>query len=138
MLDRKSLGTFGEDLAVEYLKKRGYKILDRNWRVKFGEIDIVAKKPFGAAQGEGDAFVFVEVKTLTSQRANDSTSQGGYEFRPEDHFTPQKQRKIKRLAELWLLQNKKENRPWQIDLLAITSGPEGPRMQHYPQAVIGS
>ncbi len=44
----------GEDLAAEYLKRRGYKILHRNFRTRFGEIDIVAKK--------GKTLVFVEVK----------------------------------------------------------------------------
>ncbi len=50
----KNMGNKGEDLACEYLKRQGYKILERNFRSKLGEIDIIAK--------EKDTLVFVEVK----------------------------------------------------------------------------
>ncbi len=55
VVDNKSVGIKGENLAVKYLKKNGYKILERNWRTKFGEVDIIALKE--------DVIVFVEVKT---------------------------------------------------------------------------
>lgn len=51
-------GNYGEDLACEYLKKQGYKIIERNFRIRGGEIDIVAK--------DGETLVFVEVKTRWS------------------------------------------------------------------------
>ncbi|MBI4038419.1 YraN family protein [Candidatus Daviesbacteria bacterium] len=51
-------GNYGEDLACDYLKKHGYKILERNYRIRGGEIDIVAK--------DGDTLVFIEVKTRYS------------------------------------------------------------------------
>ena len=53
------LGKYGEDLAIKFLKRKGYKILQRNFRSKFGEIDIIAQ--------EQDTLVFVEVKTRWSQ-----------------------------------------------------------------------
>lgn len=53
-------GDYGEDLACKYLKKLGYKILERNFRIRGGEIDIVAK--------EGDMLVFVEVKARWSHQ----------------------------------------------------------------------
>lgn len=57
-MNNKLTGNYGEDLACEYLKKQGYKILERNYRIRGGEIDIVAK--------EGDTLVFVEVKARWS------------------------------------------------------------------------
>lgn len=54
-MNTKRIGDIGEEKATQYLKKKGYKILDRNYRCRFGEIDIVAKYR--------DYIVFVEVKT---------------------------------------------------------------------------
>jgi len=54
-LNTKKIGDMGEEKAVQYLKKQGYKILDRNYRCRFGEIDIIAKYK--------DYIVFIEVKT---------------------------------------------------------------------------
>lgn len=56
---KKNLGDFGEDMAQMYLTKNGYNVIHRNYLVKGGEIDIVAK--------EGKALVFVEVKTRSSE-----------------------------------------------------------------------
>lgn len=57
-MSTKITGDYGEDLACEYLKKQGYKILERNYRIRGGEIDIVAH--------DGDYLVFVEVKARFS------------------------------------------------------------------------
>lgn len=54
----KDLGRKGEALAVKYLKRQGYKIIERNFRLRSGEIDIVAR--------DGNQLVFVEVKTRSS------------------------------------------------------------------------
>jgi putative endonuclease len=52
-------GQLGEQIAVDYLEKAGYRIIQRNYRCQFGEIDIIAK--------EGDTIVFVEVKSRRSE-----------------------------------------------------------------------
>lgn len=54
-LDHLEKGKLGEDAACRYLKKNGYKIIERNYRYSFGEIDIIARK--------GETYVFIEVKT---------------------------------------------------------------------------
>ena len=58
MATHNDLGEKGEELAVEFLQKKGYKILDRNWRFKKAEVDIIAQK--------NEVLIIVEVKTRTS------------------------------------------------------------------------
>ena len=57
MTDKKEIGNFGEDFTSKFLKKSGYKILERNYHSRYGEIDIIASK--------GAVLAFVEVKTRT-------------------------------------------------------------------------
>ncbi len=77
MATHNDLGTLGEDLAIDYLIKQGYQILERNYRYQKGEVDILAKKD--------DALVAVEVKTRT----------GNYFGHPHEFV---KQKKIKLLV----------------------------------------
>jgi len=58
-LSKKGIGNSGEDLAVEYLKSKGYKILERNWRCHHYEVDIIAKN-------KENLLIIVEVKTRTT------------------------------------------------------------------------
>lgn len=58
-MDKTSLGKVGEDIACQFLKKNGYKIIERNFRIRGGEIDIIAL--------DADTLVYVEVKTRTTQ-----------------------------------------------------------------------
>ena len=100
----KTLGDIGEKIAEEYLKGKGYKILDINFRYKkLGEIDLVAEK--------GGEVIFFEVKTRMKK--------GISEFMPEDNITYQKQKKLIKLAQIWLAKRKLNEVDWQIDILAI-------------------
>ena len=84
LTERRKRGNLGERLAARHLKKNGYKILERNYADKDAEIDIISKKE--------DTLVFVEVKARTVP----SSSQR--ESRPASAVTPEKQKKIIRLA----------------------------------------
>ncbi len=115
-MSTKDLGDKGEDLACEYLVKNGYKILGRNYRINFGEIDIIAKKRGLFA---GKAIHFVEVKTLS----------GNDNIYPEEHVDRRKQIKLRQLAEIWLSKNPSttlgtgkypQDIPYQIDIVAIS------------------
>lgn len=86
-LYKKLLGIKGERLTIKYLKKQGYKILEKNYSTKFGEADIIAKKD--------NNIVFVEVKTRTSERFGTPSQAVGYD----------KQRKYKNLALFYMQQN---------------------------------
>ncbi|MDI2097713.1 YraN family protein [Ruicaihuangia caeni] len=83
MAQKDRLGREGESLAAEYLERRGYTIVERNWRCRSGEVDIVAEH-----QGE---LVLVEVKTRSSEAF-------GHPFAA---ITPAKQSRLRRLAGLW-------------------------------------
>ena len=58
MTHKSEVGKFGEDLALIYLKRQGYKIIERNFRIRGGEIDIIAQ--------DNNTLVYIEVKTRTS------------------------------------------------------------------------
>jgi len=123
-MDSKVTGNLGENIAGKFLRDKGYRILDKNYSSKFvsgpqrGEIDIIAKK---------DGIIsFVEVKTLSDSPAygpllaKASDGQGRAVFNPEDKVDYQKQRKIIKTAEAWLVENKIPfNSKWQIDVVAI-------------------
>lgn len=100
-LNRRKEGSFGEELAAEFLQKNGYLILERNYRFGRGEIDLIAK--------DGEELVFVEVK------ARRSISYGP----PEDAITPAKERQILAVAEGYLYEKKIDIQPCRFDVIAI-------------------
>lgn len=124
-MDNKELGQFGEDIAVNFLLNKGYRILGRNYikiwtsRIK-GEIDIVAKK--------NGIVSFIEVKTsLTSNN-----------FSPEDRVDFKKQRKLARLSQSWLEENNISlESPWQIDVISVVTGAgkDGTSIFHFENIV---
>jgi len=122
-----SLGKFGEDLACEYLVKKGYKIIERNFRRPWGELDIIAKAP-------DKTLVFVEVKTLRQSSGQAPEKQ----LSPEDQLTRSKLQKLKRTACLYAGHNAKlikDNKGWQIDLIALTINEKGCDIKHYENIV---
>ena len=99
-MDRRILGKSGELFAEKFLERRGYEILERNFRCKLGEIDLVARE-----RGE---VVFVEVK---------SRKETAFGF-PEEQLSWKKQKKLWRLAEYYLKRYPKDQ-PARIDVVAI-------------------
>lgn len=104
-------GEIGEKLAADYLKKQGYKVLSRNFRTKFGELDIICKK--------GRVLVFVEVKAIMIGDLRFAISHLLF-FSPEQHFTKQKITRLKRAIEIFLIKNKLSSETEQrLDLIAL-------------------
>jgi len=99
--DNKSLGARGETIAVAYLKGQRFVILERNFRCKGGEVDIVAR--------DGKTLVFVEVKS----RRNASYGP------PQLSVTPFKQRQISKAALTWLAKNHHQDCSARFDVIAI-------------------
>jgi len=110
------IGNAGQRFAEKFLRQKGYKFIERNWRAKFGEIDIIYQKPAPGGfikrlfnRGPGD-WVFVEVKALV----NGSTA-----FQPEDHVNPAKQQKLRQLASAYLSYKHIPDIGYQIDVVAV-------------------
>jgi len=96
----KTLGQLGESMAVNYLKKHKYSIVETNFRTRFGEIDIIAQ--------EGDILVFVEVKTRS-----------GKDFGlPQEAVGFKKQNKMVRMALKYVSDHQYKD-TWRIDVVAI-------------------
>jgi putative endonuclease len=95
-------GQRGEDRAVEYLRDRGYSVIERNFRCRLGEIDIVAR--------DGDTLVFVEVRTRTDGRCGTAL----------ETITPAKQRRIARVAEFYLTARRAHGAACRFDVIGIT------------------
>jgi putative endonuclease len=104
-LSRNEIGAHGEQLAVEHLQGLGLRILARNWRCRYGELDVIA------AEG-ADTLVFVEVKTRTGDGF------GGV----AEAVTPQKVRRIRRLAGLWLAGQESGWSQIRIDVIGVRLG----------------
>ena len=122
---KKEIGKLGEKIAEEFLKKKGYKILDKNYKFQIpgdlqrGEIDIVAKKK--------DTICFVEVKTLKDPKI---------EIFPEEKVNFSKKKKIIFAAESWLLKKKIPfDTKWQIDVISILIEGDKTKIFHFENAV---
>jgi len=125
MTSKLELGKFGEGVACKYLVSKGYKIIERNYRKPWGEIDIISRDPEGI-------LVFIEVKTV-GDNYGDSLS-----ITPEDQLTHSKLKKLQRTASLYMeclpanINNIDNNDfGWRIDLLALTIQGKNCLVKHY-------
>lgn len=94
-------GAAGENHAVRYLQSLGYRIIQRNYRTRIGEIDIIAR--------EGEVLVFVEVKTRTGQNFG----------LPQSAVDARKQFKITRVALTYLSEKKEHEASCRFDIVAV-------------------
>ncbi len=117
---RKKLGAWGESVATEHLRAKGYRIVERNWRCPSGEVDIIA--------WAGSQLVFVEVKTRRGR------SMGV----PEEALTLSKSKKLIELATVYVAELGQDI-DWRIDLVAVELDAAGRllRCEHIPNAVLG-
>ena len=98
------VGKAGEEMAIAYLRSKGYKILHCNWRFKKNEIDIIVQ--------QNDTTAFVEVKARTTDNKGN----------PEQFVTPAKQAEIKKAANQYIYDN--ETNKVRFDVIAITYWPD--------------
>ena len=111
------LGAHGEQLAVDFLTDEGLRVLDRNWRCRDGELDIVAR--------DGDALVFCEVKTRRG------TGFG----HPVEAVGRVKQRRLRTLAQRWLAAHDEHAPQLRFDVVGVLVRSEGPALvTHLPAA----
>lgn len=100
-MKRKETGDLGEKLAGDFLRERGYILIENNYRCTEGEVDIVAR--------HGNDLVFVEVRTKRSRVFGS----------PEESITPAKQEKLRTVAVRYLETHENLPESWRIDVVAI-------------------
>ncbi|MFB7875395.1 MULTISPECIES: YraN family protein [unclassified Nocardia] len=101
MGSKQALGAYGEKLAAQYLREAGMEIIARNWRCRYGELDLIVQDPSVTA--------FVEVKTRS-----------GLGFgTPAESVTFSKQQRIRRLALLWLAEQEGPWRRIRFDVVSV-------------------
>ena len=110
------LGNRGERIAAAHLIDSGLRVLDRNWRCREGELDIVAR--------EGNALVFCEVKT---RRAT------GFGH-PVEAVTPRKQRRLRTLAQRWLAAHDEHAPELRFDVVGVLVRPDRPALVSHLRA----
>ena len=115
-LNKRKRGTFGEDLAVDFLRKKGYRILERNYHFEHGEIDIIAE--------EHTMLVFVEVKARRSKLYGE----------PEDAVTPKKQNQVRHTADGYLMEKNIDDRACRFDVVAIDLDTKPNAIRHIEDA----
>jgi putative endonuclease len=121
MLSKSEIGKLGEDLACKYLIKKGYKVIERNYRKPWGELDIIAIDP-------DKTLIFVEVKTIRNNDVDNLL------ISPENQLTSVKLTKLQKMAILYvnnLTEQINTDNNWQIDLLALTIVGKNCHIKHY-------
>jgi putative endonuclease len=104
---RQELALIGEEHAARFLRSKGYRVRERNFRARGGEVDIVAE--------HGDALVFVEVKARSSTDFAD----------PRESVTPGKQKRIARAAAVYIARRERRERVTRFDVVEVLVTPEG-------------
>lgn len=108
--EKRKLGDIGENIACDFLQKRGFEIIERNYLRKWGEIDIVTKKR--------NIIRFIEVKSISFQRFDLDRVPHVTNYRPEDNMHPWKLKRLARIMQTYLLE-KKLDCDWQLDLVTV-------------------
>jgi putative endonuclease len=104
---RRRLGDAGEDAVAAWYQAAGYRVIERNWRCRAGELDVVVTI--------GDTLVFCEVKTRASTRFGV----------PVEAVTEAKQRRLRMLAARWLAEHNVRRRSLRFDVASVMRGTDG-------------
>ncbi len=105
------VGTIGEDAVCTYLKRKGFKVIDRNYLKKWGELDVVAIKD--------KKIHFIEVKSVT-RKFEDVPHETQVGYRPEDNMHPWKLQRLARTIQSYVLDKKvSDDTEWQFDVATV-------------------
>ncbi len=106
-----AIGQVGENIAAEYLARRGLRLIERNYRQKWGELDLVCEK--------GRVVHFVEVKTVSRELSLTHIPRE-YMLDPADNMHPGKLKRLARVIQTYLLGHFPDQEPdWQLDLVCV-------------------
>jgi putative endonuclease len=118
MRAKDAVGRYGEDVAAQHVLEAGWQVLDRNWRCRDGELDLVGL--------DGDELVVVEVKTRRS------TAYG----HPAEAVTRLKLARVRRLAAAWLAEHDQRVASVRVDVIAVLLPPRGAAVVEHLVGVI--
>jgi|SRR3989344_9397646 len=103
---KRKIGDIGEDVVCKYLETKGFRVIERNYLRKWGEIDIIAEK--------GNLLSFIEVKSVSRESGSRET------YRPEENVHPAKLKRLHRTIQTYLLDHKvPESMEWRIDIACV-------------------
>ncbi|XID95152.1 YraN family protein [Paenibacillaceae bacterium WGS1546] len=116
---RPAVGRAGEAAAADYLQRAGYTVVERNWRCRSGEIDLIAR--------DGGTLVFVEVRSRTNPLRYGTAAES---------VTFRKVRQVRELAAVYLKLSGSADEPIRFDVVAVTFGNDGSvaELKHIPGA----
>ena len=98
---KRKIGDIGEQIVAVYLETKGFRVLERNYLRKWGEIDIVAEK--------GQLLIFIEVKSVSREN-----------YRPEENMHPAKLKRLHRVIQTYLLDRKvPDSKEWRVDVACV-------------------
>ncbi len=116
---RRDVGKYGERQALRFLKRRGWRIVARNYICPLGELDLIVDN--------GEVLAFVEVKTRTHDRDAD----------PEENVDRAKRRQIERVATYWLRAHQLPERAYRFDVVTVVlNGRPTPHIRHIEEAFL--
>lgn len=123
------IGKLGEDLAVMFLEKHGYRLKERNYLRKYGEIDIICEN-----KGKLD---FFEVKAVSRGTLSSSVSSETL-HRPEENIDFRKIQRLRRVIETYLTENKLHEKQWEFNVVTveIIEGERRARIRLMPNIVL--
>lgn len=112
---KQEIGSLGEDIAAKYLENKGFSIITRNYRKKWGEIDIIAEK--------SQKLHFIEVKSVSCEnilKLKQDVSRVTDGYRPEDNIHPQKLKRLARTIQSYLFEKYPKTEPeWLFDAVTV-------------------
>ncbi len=112
LIHKQKIGRVGEDIAVKYLEKKGFEIIEQNYRKKYGEIDIIARK--------GKILHFIEVKSVSCETFPENVSCVTDEHRPEDNIHHKKLKRLSNTLQVYLFEKfPKEQPEWVFDVITV-------------------
>jgi len=115
-VNNRASGELGEEIASRYLTRKGYQVVERNYRTRRGELDLIARR--------GDTLVIVEVKLRRTAAYGD----------PLDAVTPRKQRSVRLMTEEYLSERDPDYRELRFDVLGILLRTNRPEITHVEDA----
>jgi len=116
MIQKGATGKLGEELACQFLRKQGFRVLAQNYRTRLGELDIICRK--------GKTIIFVEVRSRTDDDG----------LPAEESLNPKKIDHLLKCAQAWLGKKRLSENPVRFDLITVDFSGDRPQLSHYPAA----